>query len=751
MRRLIPGILLLAVVGVAVYAAGMWFGLYGAHRGPGAPEAPAVPDTVYQQRLRQQQRAASRLTPASTKEILFGDLHVHTTFSTDAFVSALPMLGGSGGAHPVGDACDYARYCSALDFWSINDHAEASTPRKWRETVETMRACNAVAGDAENADVAAFLGWEWSQVGDTPEGHYGHKNVIFKGLADDEVPTRPIGAGGLATNALRGAGQRVSPWMPLLDFGNRQDYYDFLEFLAEIREVPFCPEGVASPDLPADCYEKADDPAALFEKLDQWGYDSIVIPHGNTWGFYSPPSITWDKQLEAKQDAPERQSIFEVFSGHGNSEEYRDWRGAVLDEAGEFLCPPPSPDYLPQCWQAGEIIRGRCLEAGEDEAECERRAVEARANALVIGSGAHLTVPGVDVEDWLDSGQCRDCFLPSQSYRPGGSVQYGLAISNFDGPEPRRFRWGFIGSSDNHGARPGTGYKEYGRLDNTEATGARDESTFRRMRGDEAPEPRSRALSVDDARSFGLLALYSERQASFFTTGGLAALHSRGRSRGAVWDAMQRKEAYATSGERMLLWFHLLNAENPDGSFGPVAMGGEARMGEAPHFEVRAVGSYHQKPGCPDYAVRNATPERLAQLCEGECYNPSDERKRITRIEVVRIRPQREAGEPVAELVEDPWLVRACPVDPDGCVVRFEDPDFAADGRDSVYYVRAIQEPRERVNAGHLRCTYNEKGECEELDPCYGDFRTSRDDDCTAPAEERAWSSPIFVDYGPAS
>ena len=79
MRRLILGILLLAVVGVAVYAAGMWFELYGAHRGPGAPEAPAVPDAVYQQRQRQQQRAASRLTPAPTKEILFGDLHVHGT------------------------------------------------------------------------------------------------------------------------------------------------------------------------------------------------------------------------------------------------------------------------------------------------------------------------------------------------------------------------------------------------------------------------------------------------------------------------------------------------------------------------------------------------------------------------------------------------------------------------------------------------------------------------------------------------
>ena len=45
------------------------------------------------------------------------------------------------------------------------------------------------------------------------------------------------------------------------------------------------------------------------------------------------------------------------------------------------------------------------------------------------------------------------------------SIQYGLAISNFDNPEnPTRFNWGFISASDNHRARPGTGYKPAQRL-----------------------------------------------------------------------------------------------------------------------------------------------------------------------------------------------------------------------------------------------------------------------------------------------
>jgi hypothetical protein len=140
---------------------------------------------------RAQRHAADLLGVPAPKQILFGDLHVHTTFSQDAFMFSLPMLGGEG-AHPPADACDFARFCSALDFWSINDHASSISADEWADTVESIRQCNAVGGDGANPDTVAFLGWEWTQVGLTPDTHYGHKNVVLAGTDEAEVPPRVI-------------------------------------------------------------------------------------------------------------------------------------------------------------------------------------------------------------------------------------------------------------------------------------------------------------------------------------------------------------------------------------------------------------------------------------------------------------------------------------------------------------------------------------------------------------------------------
>jgi hypothetical protein len=115
----------------------------------------------------------------------------------------------------------------------------------------------------------------------------------------------------------------------------------------------------------------------------------------------------------------------------------------------------------------------------------------------------------------------------------------------------------------------------------------------------------------------------------------------------------------------------------------------------------------------------------------------------ISRIEVVKIRPQIASGEDVGQLIEDPWRSFTCPADPTGCQVAFTDPDFSRSGRDALYYVRAIEVPSATVAADPLGCESDANGRCVAIDPCFG---RPADDECLADAEHRAWSSPIFVD-----
>jgi hypothetical protein len=513
--------------------------------------------------------------------------------------------------------------------------------------------------------------------------------------------------------------------------------------MSEMMDVAPCPSGVPSPEVPVDCREQAATPGELFAKLDEHGLASMVIPHGTTWGIYTPPGSSWDKQLSAAQHDPDRQRLIEVMSGHGSAEEYREWRAIDIAPDGTRSCPPPSDGYLPACWRAGEIIRERCLAEDESSEECEERATAARQHFAdersVLG---HLTVPGYEPDEWLDAGQCNDCFLPAFNHRPLGSVQHILALRSFaDDGGPDRFRFGFLSSSDNHSARPGTGYKEFAR---TEMTEARLSRSMGALGGRYDVEPAARSRPYEGGVGFASGGEI-ERFGSFFYPGGLVAVHADGRDRASVWAALERKEVYATSGPRILLWFDLLN---PPGSAAQapaptLPMGSEVAMRDAPIFQVRAVGSLEQRPGCSSLAEDALGAERVERLCRGECYLPSEERRLVTRIEIVRIRPQIRPDEPIGPLVEDPWRTFACQPDPAGCVVTFTDPDFGPAGRDAVYYARAIEAPSLQINADNLRCTRDEAGRCTHVDACRG----GADDDCLAEDEERAWSSPIFVDH----
>ena len=727
------------IIVFGIYTAGVYLDLYGELEGPGASIDSELPESLVKAKLDAQKPFEKE------KQILFGDTHVHTTYSTDAFLWSLPILNGEG-PHPISDACDFARFCANLDFWVSTDHAEALTPRKWKSIKEAVRNCNNPT-DKNEPDLVTFLGYEWTQVGNTAKDHYGHKNVMFLDIEEDKVPKRAIGAGGIATNGMRSGLPNQSKQLrpaAIFDPENRHRYFNFIAFADELSSSKYCEEGIPSSELPDDCYEFADTPRDLFTKLRDLNLPTIVIPHGNTWGFYTPPMSSLDKQLQRDFNDENLQILFEVMSGHGNSEEYRSWRSLTQDDDGGLTCPIPSDNYLPSCWRAGQIIEERCLKNGFSNSECNNRAEEARDNYAAMGVAGHLTVPGVTIEDWLDSGQCKDCFIPSFNYRPAGSAQYGLAISNFDEDTPTRFNFGFIASSDNHRARPGTGYKEIDRFVTTEANGPSNDIVADILYP--VDEPSDKSIDLRDQPLLGLRAGFgsfeAEREASFFTTGGLAAVHASGRDRKSIWEGLTKKETYGTSGDRILLWFDLIKDDKT------YPMGSTTSLNVNPTFKVKAVGAFEQKDGCPDYSSTNISEEEISRICKNECYNPSDRRKNISRIEVVKITPQVIPNEKVEDLIADVWKSFECKPSQEGCEIEFSDEAFENLSRDSIYYVRAIQEASPVVNAGNLRCTYNEKGECTKVNICYGDSRTDKDDDCLSLSEERAWSSPIYVNFG---
>ena len=672
------------------------------------------------------------------KRILFGDLHVHTTYSLDAFLGNLPILEGEG-AHPVADACNFARFCANLDFFSVTDHAEFLTRREWEETIESLQDCSVISNQEDEEEIIPILGWEWTQSSLRPQDHYGHKNVILKSISNN-LPARPIGAPdhtffqGIVDApiyALYGA--------LLYDYKNMQSYFDYRQRQLIIRNQEYCDDETHVKDLPLDCLERAEKPSDLYRKLDEWEVEALVIPHGTAWGNTSPPLASWKNQLNSKEHNAKYQNLIELFSGHGNSEEYRSWEEfKVLEE--EKVCPSPNENYLPDCFQAGEIIKERCRVAAGSEETCNSRASDARDNFTKANPFGLLTIPNHTPGEWLDSGQCRDCYLPAFEYRPKSSIQYALALRNFEDKESKAYRFGFIGSSDNHSARPGTGFKEIDRTKNTDSK-YKSSNSLQGLGQSELNYAIPNSIEINLEQMVNRTRpSQPERVSSFLYTGGLIATHVTQKNRDSLWKSLQAREVYATSGERILLWFDLVN--HPSEEIKP--MGSEFFMTKNPKFQVRALGSQKQRPGC---SFNNELDlNSLNELCNGECFNPIDERNNISRIEVIRIRPQTYPDEPIETLIQDPWKVLECEPSQEGCLVEFEDQNFNDANREIIYYVRAIQEPSVSIAAANLACEVDQSGKCIKVNLC-GDVNGQGEGDCLAESDERAWSSPIFIKF----
>ena len=220
------GLSLTILILISAYYFAFYFNFFGTLETAGKNINKPYPDYLLQSKIQSQLKHTN-----TEKQILFGDTHVHSTFSTDAFLWSLKNFNGEG-PHLMAEACDYARFCSAIDFWVATDHAEVSTPRKWAETIKAVQNCEAVNQGDRTKDLITFVGFEWTQIDPSnKEDHYGHKNVMFLDIEEGKVPERAIGAGGLATNGMRagipGQSRQLRP-AALLDFENIVKIQEYL-------------------------------------------------------------------------------------------------------------------------------------------------------------------------------------------------------------------------------------------------------------------------------------------------------------------------------------------------------------------------------------------------------------------------------------------------------------------------------------------------------------------------------------------
>ena len=670
----------------------------GEHQGPGEIEGARVPAAAVEARTEPDVQAARSLAAgeAPAKQILFGDLHVHTTFSADAFMMGLPILQGEG-AHPIADACDYARYCSALDFWAITDHAEGITPQRWqrdegfdppvqrhrrRPAGSRRRRVPRLGVDADRHDARDPLRPQERD----PARHRAPRRCRARPIHSGSFAAQAMRQGLAARTAHAAAGRRL-PEPPALS--------RLLPVPRRAARDAALRGGRRFARAPRDCSEGADTPEELFAKLDQWGFAALVIPHGTTWGFYTPPGSTWDKQLNAaaaRSRAPDAdrgllgprqlRGVPRLPGGRVRRERQRRLSRAAGRATRRAAGAPARSSARAARSRTAAMLRGARRGGARELPSRPARAAASPCRARRSRTG---TTAGSAA-----TASCR----PSTTGRRA-RVQYIMALSNFDGSERRPdalpLRLHRLERQPHaRGPAPATRRSAASRTRRRAARATRSGTTASTPACRAEAPPRVASPSTSRRRTLqNFQVLDFERQASFFLTGGLVAVHAEGRGRDSIWDALQRREVYGTSGDRILLWFDLLNGPTRRAADG---RRDAARRGAAlPRARGRRASS--RRPAARPRPPRRSRPSASTRSAAASASTRPTSAAASRASRSCASARRRQPGEPIGELIEDPWRTIPCPGDPAGCSVEFDDPDFAAGGREALYYVRAIQEP----------------------------------------------------------
>ena len=258
------------------------------------------------------------------------------------------------------------------------------------------------------------------------------------------------------------------------------------------------------------------------------------------------------------------------------------------------------------------------------------------------------------------------------------ALMLGLAQGAALGVNP--FKFGMIGSTDAH----------------TSLATTREDNNFSKMPHVEPSNHRVEEAIIRSPVDGRLSSMGGDISAS-----GLAAVWARENTREALFDAMTRKEVYATTGSRIRVrvfagWnFEADEVERPDfaerGYGGGVPMGGDlsdAPRGKAPKFMIRALRD-------PD----NANLDRL-QIIKGWLAANGETHERIYDVACSdgRAIRERRCERPVGNTVDIEDASYTNTIGDPLLTAFWEDPDFNAN-QSAFYYVRVLEIPKPRWTA----------------------------------------------------
>lgn len=622
---------------------------------------------------------------SDTRMPLFGDLHVHTSYSFDAAANTI-------GATPV-DANQYARG-ESIDFWPMQDGKPVGSYKIDRpldflavtdhgEFLGERRLCREPGSPSYDSEFC-----KGSRISER------QGMIMFGSVITTDTPARipeVCGEDGALCREFA-----TTPWQRMAEAAaeanDESSACSFTSFVAyEYTGTPFTSNYHRNvifrnnnvPDLPVS-YIDAPYDSKLWQKLDaacdiESGCDYLTIPHNsNLANGRMAPYMRLDPTLENKRAYAakrlEREPIMEIFQHKGGSECINGLASVLA--APDELCDVEAvrvvgqeEQYATRHLDGAELVMGV---AKETTAECAPG--EVGGNGM-LGAGC------VDATDYHRSG-----------------LLVGLEEEQATGLNPVKL--GVIGSTDTHTATPGAVAEDDWRgAVSSEATAA------------ERLQPGLLTSNIDG------------------NPGGLAGVWAVENSRDAIFDAMLRREVFGTSGPRIVPRFFAGWSFDKDlcdaidlvdvGYAEGVPMGGDLTSPPSADAKPVFVANALRDP------ADNALPLEQLQLIKGWIDSDGQRRSKVITI----------AGGKNAEAGVDLATGRAYGEGHDSLCAVFTDDEFDP-SVPSYYYTRAVENPTARWSVHDCLSL----PEAERPAVC-------SDGSYPSVIQEMAWTSPVW--YAP--